>query len=108
MSRFTLYVAYLLLLLGIYGILFELYSPGALVPGLTGVLSLLLALYALHLLPVSFAGAALLLVGIAQVKMNGFCPCSIAFLRGRKGFFQGYRNGRMILFGTARPIGGNH
>ncbi len=67
-------VAYLLLLVGIYGILFELYSPGAIVPGLAGVISLLMALYALHLLPVSFAGVALLLIGLALIGLELFTP----------------------------------
>jgi len=57
-------VAYVLMLLGIYGLLFELYSPGAVIPGLVGAISLLLALYAFHVLPVNYAGVALVLVGI--------------------------------------------
>jgi membrane-bound serine protease (ClpP class) len=57
-------VAFILMLLGIYGLLFEFLSPGAVAPGLVGALSLLVALYALNLLPINYAGAALVLLGI--------------------------------------------
>ncbi len=57
-------VAFILMLLGIYGLLFEFLNPGAVAPGLVGALSLLVALYALNLLPVNYAGAALVLLGI--------------------------------------------
>jgi membrane-bound serine protease (ClpP class) len=57
-------IAYILLLLGIYGLLFEAVSPGAVAPGVVGAISLLVGLFALGLLPVSYAGAGLLLVGI--------------------------------------------
>lgn len=67
-------VAYLLLLLGVYGLLFELYSPGAVVPGLVGVVSLVLAMYALQLLPVSYAGVALVLIGVALMTAELFTP----------------------------------
>ncbi len=58
-------VAYLLLLAGLYGLLLEGYNPGALVPGITGLLCLLLAGYALQLLPVNYAGLGLIAVGVA-------------------------------------------
>src|SRR5690606_2500147 len=58
-------VAYLLLLVGLYGLLFEGYSPGAIVPGVVGGISLLLALYALQVLPVNCAGVALIVLGVA-------------------------------------------
>lgn len=57
-------VAYLLLLAGLYGLLLEGYSPGALVPGVVGVICLLLAAYALQMLPVNYAGLALIVVGL--------------------------------------------
>jgi membrane-bound serine protease (ClpP class) len=67
-------IAFLLLLAGIYGILFEFWSPGAVVPGVIGGISLLLALAALAVLPVSFAGLALLLLGIALMTVEALTP----------------------------------
>jgi membrane-bound serine protease (ClpP class) len=57
-------VAYLLLLVGLYGLLLEGYSPGAIVPGVVGAISLLLALYALQVLPVNYAGVGLIVLGV--------------------------------------------
>lgn len=67
-------VAYLLLLLGLYGIFFEFMSPGALVPGVIGGISLVVGLYALNLMPVNFAGAALLAIGIALMIAEALMP----------------------------------
>ncbi len=67
-------VAYLLMLLGVYGLLFELYNPGALIPGMIGAISLLLALYAFQVLPVNYAGAALILLGIALMVTELVTP----------------------------------
>ena len=57
-------VAFLLMLIGVYGLILEFFNPGAVAPGLVGTISLLIALYALALLPINYAGAALVLVGI--------------------------------------------
>ena len=69
-------IAYLLLLIGIYGLVLEGYNPGALVPGVVGAICLLLALYALQMLPVNYAGLGLILLGviliIAEVMMPSF------------------------------------
>jgi len=57
-------VAYVLFLLGIYGLMFELYNPGAILPGVVGVICMILAFYSLATLPVNYAGVALILFGI--------------------------------------------
>lgn len=57
-------VAYILMMIGMYGILFEIYSPGAIFPGVVGGISLILALYAFQTLPISYAGLFLILLGV--------------------------------------------
>jgi len=66
--------AYILLLMGIYGLILEGYNPGAMVPGVVGVISLLLALYALQLLPVNYAGLALIVVGSLLIVAEAMVP----------------------------------
>ena len=67
-------VAYLLMLVGIYGLLLEGYNPGAMVPGVIGAICLLLALFAFQVLPVNYAGLALMLLGVALMIAEGFAP----------------------------------
>lgn len=67
-------VAYFLLILGFYGLIFEFSNPGSLVPGILGTLSLLLALYAFQVLPVNYAGLALILFGVALIVAEAFVP----------------------------------
>ncbi|MDP9199354.1 MAG: nodulation protein NfeD, partial [Pseudomonadota bacterium] len=67
-------VAYGLLIVGIYGLMFEGYNPGALVPGVVGGVCLLLGLYALQVLSVNFAGLALIVLGIAMMAAEFFVP----------------------------------
>ncbi|MEZ9515886.1 nodulation protein NfeD [Vibrio splendidus] len=67
-------VAYILMLIGIYGLLLEFYNPGVGLPGVLGGICLLLAMYSLQMLPVSYAGLALILLGIALIVAEAFSP----------------------------------
>ncbi|MDZ7640411.1 MAG: nodulation protein NfeD [Desulfurivibrio sp.] len=67
-------VAYILMLIGVYGLLLEFYNPGVLVPGVAGAICLLLALYSFHLLPVNFAGVGLILLGVAFMAVEMMMP----------------------------------
>lgn len=83
-------VAYLLLLLGIYGIFFELVNPGNIFPGVIGAISMCIALYALQLLPINYAGFFLIVLGIGFTVAEAFVPAygslgiggTIAFIIG--------------------------
>lgn len=57
-------IAYILLMLGIYGLLFELYNPGAILPGIVGFICLILAFYSMHTLPINYAGLSLILFAV--------------------------------------------
>jgi membrane-bound serine protease (ClpP class) len=67
-------IAYILMLVGVYGLLLEFYNPGGGLPGIIGAISLLLALYAFQALPVSYAGLGLILLGIALMTAEVFSP----------------------------------
>jgi membrane-bound serine protease (ClpP class) len=72
-------IAYILLMLGFYGLLFELYSPGAIFPGVIGGLGLILGFYALAALPLNYAGLALIIFGIVlfvlEIKVTSYGGC---------------------------------
>ncbi|MCU7853119.1 MAG: nodulation protein NfeD [Candidatus Thiodiazotropha sp. (ex Monitilora ramsayi)] len=67
-------LAYILMLVGIYGLIYEFANPGSVVPGTVGAISLLLALYAFHVLPINYAGVALILLGLALMIAEAFVP----------------------------------
>ncbi|NYS26641.1 nodulation protein NfeD [Rhodobacteraceae bacterium 2376] len=67
-------VALILMLVGVYGIILEFLNPGVLVAGTVGGISLILGLYALALLPVSYAGIGLILLGLALIVAEAFAP----------------------------------
>lgn len=67
-------VALILMLVGVYGLIFEFLNPGVLIPGTIGGISLILGLYSLALLPLNYAGAALILLGLALIVAEAFAP----------------------------------
>ncbi len=67
-------IAILLLMVGLYGLMFEGYNPGAILPGVAGVICLLLAAYALQVMPVNYAGLALITVGLILIIAEAFVP----------------------------------
>lgn len=103
-------VAFILLLIGIYGILFELWNPGVYFPGVAGGISLLLALIALSVLPVQYGALGLLLLGIALMIGEVFTPGVgalgigglMAFLVGS--FFLFEPDGSSVRFGVSLPV----
>jgi len=67
-------IAYILMLVGLYGLIIEFYNPGVGVPGVVGAVCLLLALYAFQVLPISYTGLALIVLGIALMTTEAFTP----------------------------------
>jgi membrane-bound serine protease (ClpP class) len=101
-------VAFLLMLIGVYGLILEFFNPGAVAPGLIGTISLLVALYALAFLPINYAGAALVLFGIAlmvaEVHIGAFGALGIggvaAFVIGALMMFPAHTPGFTLSGGV--------
>ena len=93
-------VAYLLLMIGVYGLIFEFYNPGTGVGGVAGIICLLLGAYALQMLPVNYAGLALVVVGLGLLVAEAFTP-SFGVL-GTGGVIA-FLVGSLILFDTDLP-----
>lgn len=67
-------IAYILMLLGIYGLIYEFSNPGMLFPGVVGGICLLLALFALQVMPINYVGLALMILGIVLMISEAFIP----------------------------------
>lgn len=92
-------VAFILMLVGIYGLIFELSSPGAVAPGVVGTICLLLGLYALNMLPINYAGLGLILLGITLLVIEAFNPTVVLGLGGIIAFVLG----AVMLFEIEAP-----
>jgi membrane-bound serine protease (ClpP class) len=93
-------VAYVLMLIGIYGLIYEFSNPGAILPGTVGAISLVLALFAFQALPINYAGVALILIGLALMIGEAFVPSFGALgLGGMTAFIIG----SVILIDTEAP-----
>ncbi len=103
-------VAFILLMIGFYGIVFEFWNPGAIAPGVIGGICLLLGLTALSVLPVTYGGLGLLLLGIALMLAEAFAPGFgllgigglIAFVLGAVFLFD--PAGATMPFGISWPV----
>jgi len=93
-------IAYGLLLIGIYGLLFEGYNPGAVFPGVVGAIALLIALFAFQILSVNYAGLALVAVGVGMIVAEFFFP---TFGSLGLGGLIAFIVGSLILFDTDIP-----
>jgi len=92
-------VAFVLMLVGVYGLIFEFSNPGAVVPGVIGAICVVLGLYALNMLPVDYTGLALMLLGLAFLVAEAFNPTVVLGLGGLVAFLLG----AMMLIDTDAP-----
>ena len=93
-------VAFILMLIGIYGIVFEFWHPGLVGPGVIGGICLLLGLYAMNILPLNYTGAGLVLLGLAFMTAEAFLPSfGILGIGGLIGFVFG----ATLLFDAESP-----
>ncbi|MEP7208217.1 MAG: nodulation protein NfeD [Casimicrobiaceae bacterium] len=92
-------IAFILMLVGVYGLIFEFANPGYGLPGVAGGISLLLALFAFQLLPINYAGLALILLGIAMMVAEAFLP---SFVLGTGGVIA-LAFGALMLIDTEIP-----
>ncbi|SFR66168.1 Nodulation efficiency protein NfeD [Marinobacter daqiaonensis] len=109
-------IAYFLMIIGFYGIIFELANPGSVYPGVIGAISLLLALFAFQVLSVNYAGLALILLGLAFIVGEAFMPSFgmlgiggiVAFVLGSVILMDGTHQdiSLPIIGGTAAVAGG--
>ncbi|MEL6199564.1 MAG: nodulation protein NfeD, partial [Pseudomonadota bacterium] len=111
-------IAVLLVLVGVYGLWFEAFNPGAIVPGVIGAICLLLAAYALQVMPVNYVGLGLILLGVLLMVAEIFVPSFgalglggiIAFVVGAIMAFDtgvpGFEISRFSVGGIAAVIGG--
>jgi membrane-bound serine protease (ClpP class) len=111
-------IAFILLTVGVFGLIFEFFSPGMIAPGLVGAISLIVALYALNLLPINYAGVALVLLGIglmvAEVHIGALGLVGLAgiaaFVIGAIMMFPagvpGFALSPLVAMGVAVVIGG--
>jgi membrane-bound serine protease (ClpP class) len=87
-------------MIGLYGLMYEGWNPGGVLPGVVGVICLLLAAYALQVLPVNYAGLALLLVGVALMVAEAFAP---SFGALGLGGIAAFVFGAIIMFDSGVP-----
>jgi len=92
-------IAFILMLVGVYGVIFEFFSPGFVLPGVLGAISLLLGLAALSVLPIDYAGFGLMLLGIALMLGEAFFPSAVLGIGGIAAFVLG----AIFLFEEAPP-----